>query len=221
MQCRVGAHSNARYEDQVSIRCRCIYTHCCCCCYIGWQGCTAGSAGVYHGTAQPQRGMQSPPFVCGQWLRSTFFPQRVLFPAPTPLSQVASRSHMSQATRTFVDRLKSPTFESLGSSLKLVLVAEGRAALYPRMAPTNEWDTAAAHAIVLEAGGRVLQAGRCDGRGQALEDWEVWGVRVRCCVCENKAPFSQQAAYETRQEVVYNKEHLLNPFFVVEGRRTA
>lgn len=95
--------------------------------------------------------------------------------APLP-PQVASKSHMSDATRAFVERLQSPNFESMGSSLKLVLVAEGRAALYPRMAPTNEWDTAAAHAIVMEAGGRVLQAGRCDDKGEALEDWEVRGV---------------------------------------------
>lgn len=126
---------------------------------------------------------------------------------------------MSDATRTFVDRLASPNFHSMGSSLKLVLVAEGRAALYPRMAPTNEWDTAAAHAIVMEAGGRVLQAGRCDNKGQALEDWEV-----RACtglVVDRQWSILQwQAAYEKREEVVYNKEHLLNPFFVVEGRRT-
>lgn len=47
------------------------------------------------------------------------------------------------------------------------------AAVYPRLAPTCEWDTAAAHAIVLEAGGEVLQAGRCDSKGASLEDWQV------------------------------------------------
>lgn len=52
-------------------------------------------------------------------------------------------------------------------------VAEGEAHVYPRLAPTCEWDTAAAHAIVEEAGGVVLQAGRCDGKGTLLEDWKV------------------------------------------------
>jgi hypothetical protein len=45
--------------------------------------------------------------------------------------------------------------------------------IYPRLAPTCEWDTAAAHAIVEEAGGVVLQAGLCDSKGQLLEDWKV------------------------------------------------
>ena len=47
--------------------------------------------------------------------------------------------------------------------------------MYPRLAPTCEWDTAAAHAIVAEAGGTVLQAGRCDAKGAPLEDWQVGG----------------------------------------------
>ena len=45
----------------------------------------------------------------------------------------------------------------MGSSLKLCLVAEGAADLYPRLGPTSEWDTAAAHAVVLAAGGQVLE----------------------------------------------------------------
>ena len=51
-----------------------------------------------------------------------------------------------------------PTLETLnmGSSLKLCLIAEGRADLYPRLAPTSEWDTAAAHAVVSAAGGEVV-----------------------------------------------------------------
>lgn len=52
-------------------------------------------------------------------------------------------------------------------------VAEGKAHLYPRLAPTSEWDTAASHIIVLEAGGIVLQAGKCDNKGAALENWKV------------------------------------------------
>ena len=44
----------------------------------------------------------------------------------------------------------------MGSSLKLCLIAEGQADLYPRLAPTSEWDTAAAHAVVIAAGGEVV-----------------------------------------------------------------
>ena len=44
----------------------------------------------------------------------------------------------------------------MGSSLKFCLVAEGRADFYPRLGPTSEWDTAAAHAVVLAAGGRIV-----------------------------------------------------------------
>lgn len=47
-----------------------------------------------------------------------------------------------------------------------------------RLAPTCEWDTAAADVIVREAGGVVLQAGKCDGKGKALEDWKVHLVLV-------------------------------------------
>ncbi|MGD8347566.1 MAG: inositol monophosphatase family protein, partial [Lysobacterales bacterium] len=46
---------------------------------------------------------------------------------------------------------------SMGSSLKFCLVAEGRADFYPRLGPTSEWDTAAAHAVVLAAGGRIVE----------------------------------------------------------------
>ena len=60
-------------------------------------------------------------------------------------------------------------------------VAEGKAHLYPRLAPTSEWDTAASHIIVTEAGGIVLQAGKCDNKGKALEDWKVSYVVLRLC----------------------------------------
>lgn len=50
--------------------------------------------------------------------------------------------------------------------------------IYPRLAPTCEWDTAAAHAIVEEAGGVVLQAGLCDSKGKLLEDWKVRSAPV-------------------------------------------
>ena len=74
---------------------------------------------------------------------------------------VGSRSHMSESTLSFVGGLKNQYAEvsmvSIGSSLKLCMVAEGGAQLYPRFAPTMEWDTAAGQAIVENAGGLVLR----------------------------------------------------------------
>ena len=67
----------------------------------------------------------------------------------------ASRSHPGPHLAAFLGRLPSHELISMGSSLKLCLVAEGRADLYPRLGPTMEWDTAAAHAVVNAAGGRV------------------------------------------------------------------
>lgn len=96
---------------------------------------------------------------------------------------VGSRSHMSKETEEFVAELKQlgkeVEFVSSGSSLKFCLVAEGKADVYPRLAPTMEWDTAAGHAVVAIAGGKVLN-------------------------------------WETKQPLQYNKENLLNPFFIVE-----
>lgn len=72
---------------------------------------------------------------------------------------VASKSHKNEETEAFIEALKSkhPDLESIsiGSSLKLCLVAEGAADIYPRLGPTMEWDTAAAHAVVSESGKRV------------------------------------------------------------------
>jgi len=70
---------------------------------------------------------------------------------------VASRSHMSEETKEFIQSLHDPHLVSQGSSLKFMLLAEGKADVYPRFAPTMEWDTAAAHAIVNEVGISVLQ----------------------------------------------------------------
>lgn len=69
---------------------------------------------------------------------------------------VGSRSHQTPAFKAFVTALPKTDLVAMGSSLKLCLVAEGRADLYPRFGPTSEWDTAAAHAIVSAAGGQVL-----------------------------------------------------------------
>jgi 3'(2'), 5'-bisphosphate nucleotidase len=94
---------------------------------------------------------------------------------------VASRSHMNPETEAFIAELEKKgrvELVSSGSSLKLCMVAEGRADVYPRVAPTMEWDTAAAQAVVEASGGRVVQ-------------------------------------YGTGEPLRYNKENLLNPFFVV------
>lgn len=108
---------------------------------------------------------------------------------------VASKSHLSKETQKFIDDLKVKYPElitsSKGSSLKLCMVAEGEADIYPRIAPTMEWDTAAAHAIVLEAGKNVYQYSQSMSAPEYLK---------------NNAKL---------KAVGYNKESLLNPYFVV------
>ena len=73
----------------------------------------------------------------------------------TGLRIVASRSHAGEVLPRFLAALGDPPCVSQGSSLKLCLVADGTANLYPRFGPTMEWDVAAAHCIVNEAGGSV------------------------------------------------------------------
>ena len=99
---------------------------------------------------------------------------------------VGSRSHSNDQTIQFVEQKKQEfeevEFVSAGSSLKICLVAEGKADVYPRFGPTMEWDTAAGHAVVKEAGGELLQ-------------------------------------YPEMTELQYNKENLLNPFFIVHSKK--
>ena len=73
-----------------------------------------------------------------------------------PIRIVASRSHLNEETKKYISQF--PQYELLqsGSSIKLCMVAEGKADVYPRFAPTSEWDTAAAQAVVEGAGGSVL-----------------------------------------------------------------
>jgi len=73
---------------------------------------------------------------------------------------VASRSHAGVETEAFLKSIGEYEAMSMGSSLKLCLVAEGKADVYPRLGPTMEWDTAAAHCVVEEAGGRVTDRQR-------------------------------------------------------------
>ncbi len=108
--------------------------------------------------------------------------KRLPFAAHEGYVVVASRSHLSPETEAFVDECRRAhadvELRSAGSSLKICLVAEGNADVYPRLAPTMEWDTAAGHAIAEAAGCKVLNAA-------------------------------------TGEPLAYNKENLLNPFFVV------
>ncbi len=96
------------------------------------------------------------------------------------LTVVMSRSHPSPELEAYLQKIKVTEAMPVGSSLKLCVVAEGKADLYPRLGPTMEWDTAAGHAVVEAAGGTVAQ---------------VDGTPLR-----------------------YNKENLLNPYFIVKGK---
>lgn len=103
-----------------------------------------------------------------------------------PVKVVASRSHASTPTAMFLDRMAREhdlAVVSRGSAMKLCMVAEGEADLYPRLAPTMEWDTAAAQCVVEQAGGHVTTLGS--------------------------------------EPLRYNKEDLLNPFFMVASPGTA
>ena len=80
-----------------------------------------------------------------------------------PFTIVASRSHLTPETEEFIEEMRRKHGEiqliSSGSSLKICLVAEGSADIYPRFAPTMEWDTAAGDAIARAAGREVVDAG--------------------------------------------------------------
>ncbi|WP_323027638.1 3'(2'),5'-bisphosphate nucleotidase CysQ [Gelidibacter japonicus] len=96
---------------------------------------------------------------------------------------LASRSHPSEATATYIEQLREKHGKvkvvAKGSSLKFCLIAEGQADGYPKFGPTMEWDTAAAQAICEQAGIEVI-------------DWQ------------------------TKKSVIYNREDLLNPWFIVQ-----
>lgn len=81
---------------------------------------------------------------------------RASTPDRTALRVVASKSHRTPETDTFLETLPVGALVSAGSSLKFCLVAAGEADLYPRLGPTMEWDTAAGHAVLAGAGGVVL-----------------------------------------------------------------
>jgi 3'(2'), 5'-bisphosphate nucleotidase len=101
--------------------------------------------------------------------------------ASRPFTVAGSRSHGTPELEAFVEEKRREhgevEFISAGSSLKLCLIAEGRADVYPRTGPTMEWDTAAGQAVVECSGGKVLK-------------------------------------YDTDEPLEYNKENLLNPWFM-------
>ena len=78
-------------------------------------------------------------------------------PDNAALVVVASQSHRDQATDDYIGKYKVRDMRSAGSSLKFCLVATGEADIYPRLGCTMEWDTAAGHAVLSGAGGRVIR----------------------------------------------------------------
>lgn len=83
---------------------------------------------------------------------------------------VGSRSHRSDAVNEYLGNLGEHEMVAMGSSLKFCVVAEGGADVYPRLGLTSEWDTAAAHAVVAGAGGRVVHLDGTDLMYNAKED---------------------------------------------------
>jgi 3'(2'), 5'-bisphosphate nucleotidase len=95
----------------------------------------------------------------GAWRQrgtSAVEPIKVRTDAAAPVRVVGSRSHPSGELAEYLARLGRHEIKPMGSSLKICLVAEGAADLYPRFGPTSEWDTAAAQAILESAGGRMM-----------------------------------------------------------------
>jgi 3'(2'), 5'-bisphosphate nucleotidase len=122
-------------------------------------------------------------------------------PRDTTIAVVASRSHFSPETEQFIESVRSKLPEGgevelvqAGSSLKICLVAEGTADVYPRFGPTMEWDTAAGQAIAEAAGAEVV-------------------------IAEDSAQADTPAESAPGAPLRYNKENLLNPWFIVKGKR--
>lgn len=94
-----------------------------------------------------------------KWVRGESAPIKTADYREGDLCVVASRSHAGPRLEAFLAELKPARLVSMGSALKICLVAEGTAHFYPRLGPTMEWDTAAAHCILNEAGGALLDLG--------------------------------------------------------------
>jgi 3'(2'), 5'-bisphosphate nucleotidase len=93
----------------------------------------------------------------GAWLDEGAGRQAIqVRPRGSEMTAVASKSHLNQATIDYLEAAVGQCgYVSIGSSLKFCILAEGQADIYPRAAPTSEWDTAAGHAVLLAAGGLV------------------------------------------------------------------
>ncbi|MEO7365133.1 MAG: 3'(2'),5'-bisphosphate nucleotidase CysQ [Sphingomicrobium sp.] len=107
----------------------------------------APARGVLHGGVAGRRA----------WVEENGSRQTIATREPGPeLTAVASKSHFNQATADYLEQsARGCGYLAIGSSLKFCIVAEGKADIYPRLSPTSEWDTAAGHAVLLGAGGRV------------------------------------------------------------------
>lgn len=90
--------------------------------------------------------------------KSTSISVNTFSPKDEGLKIVASKSHFSQETKNYIDQFNNPEIFSYGSSLKILRVADSQADIYPRLGPTYEWDTCAAHAILKSAGGHLVDA---------------------------------------------------------------
>jgi 3'(2'), 5'-bisphosphate nucleotidase len=131
---------------------------------------------------------------------------------------VASRSHMDDKTEQFIkknyiDKGLEVDLLNVGSSMKIIWIAENRADIYPRLAPTMEWDTCAAHAILRGCGGTLEIVGVPDvstsgvnNASASLHDTSGLGV----------SPFLKGAG--AGAELSYNKCNLLNPYFIGQLR---
>ncbi len=99
---------------------------------------------------------------------------------PDGCRAVVSRSHLDPATKEWVARHGISDLAPSGSSLKFCVIAEGEADVYPRLAPTMEWDTAAGHAVLLAAGGTVTDLNGCPMRYGKPDyrngDFVAWGT---------------------------------------------
>lgn len=119
---------------------------------------------------------------------------------------VGSRSHQTPEFSAFMSALPDADIVPMGSSLKLCLVAEGAADLYPRLGPTSEWDTAAAQAVVTAAGGKVLELAtlqplRCNSRPDTL-------LNPDFVVCADVSPFwAKQASGAPSTSAYEQKQH--------------
>lgn len=115
---------------------------------------------------------------------SNMHPIKVRTPPLRGQRAVVSRSHLDPATKAWIEHQLISDLRPSGSALKFCIVAEGDADVYPRLAPTMEWDTAAGHAVLSAAGGSVvgldgfpMRYGKLNYRNS---DFVAWGMLPGC-----------------------------------------